>query len=138
MARRTKKTVLGAEALESREVPASVGVLKEAVLEFRGENTVTAAEFQQGGWNLTTRGISGLRDLFTAGAPAFLDANADGAINETDFTVAVDRVVTKVRQDYDPYHVSIATGDQGTNQSKLTDADVGDVIVMITGGEDSE
>jgi Ca2+-binding RTX toxin-like protein len=138
MARRANKTVLGAEVLESREVPASVGVLKEAILEFRGEITLTATEFQQGGWNLSTRGISGFNGLFTAGAPAFLDANGNGAINETDFNIVMDRIVTKVRQDYDPYHVGVVTGDQGANQFKLTDADVGDVIVMITGGEDSE
>jgi Ca2+-binding RTX toxin-like protein len=137
MSNATRNTVLKAEALETREVPASLGVLKQAVLDFDGEVLITQAQFAQGNWDLPSQGVSSFRGLFTAGAPAFLDANGDGTVNGTDADIAVDRIVDKVRQDYDPYHISVAVGDQDTHQGMLTDWDAGDVMVLITGGNGS-
>jgi Ca2+-binding RTX toxin-like protein len=135
MSRRQKKTSLRTELLESREVPATVGVVKQAVLDFDGEAQVTAAEFAQGHWDLPTQGISSFRDLFNANAPSFLDANKDGVINGRDADLVISKIHVKVLQDYDPYHLQVSLGDQDTHQGLLTNATKGDVLVLITGGD---
>jgi predicted Zn-dependent protease len=134
MCRRNKKSVLRAEALETREVPATVGVVKQGVLDFDGD-FITAAQFAEGHWDLPSQTLSSFRGMFAAGAPAFLDANNNGIINGADADLVVSQIHVKVLQDYDPYHVQIFLGDQDTHQPKLTDADRGDVLVMITGGD---
>jgi predicted Zn-dependent protease len=135
MARVAKNRLSRLETLEAREVPASVGVVKQAVLDFDGEALVTAAEFAQGHWSLPSQSLSSFRGMFAAGAPAFLDVNKNGVINGADADLAIGQIVSKVLHDYDPYHVQIFMGDQDTHQAKLTDADKGDVIVLITGGD---
>jgi hypothetical protein len=133
MSRRDQKATLKAEALEAREVPATVGVIKQAALDFDGD-FVTAAQFAQGGWDLPSQTVSSFRGLFAAGAPAFLDANKNGVINGADADLVTARIHVKVMQDYDPYHLQVFLGDQDTHQPKLTDADKGDVMVLINGG----
>jgi len=133
MARSTQNRLSRLENLEAREVPASVGVLKEAILDFDGD-FVTTAQFAQGSWTLPSQTISSFRGMFAPGAPAFLDANKDGVINGTDADLVINKIVAKVRQDYDPYHIFIRIGDQDAFQGKLTDSDKGDVMVLINGG----
>src|SRR5688572_19473349 len=134
MARAAKNRLSRLETLEAREVPATVGVLKQAVLDFDGD-FVTAAQFSQGDWNLPGQTVSSFRGMFTAGAPAFLDANKNGVINGVDADLVISRILQKVRQDYDPYHLSVFVGDQDNFQGLLTDSDRGDVMVLITGGD---
>src|SRR5688572_26709435 len=136
MARAAKNRLSRLETLEAREVPATVGVLKQAVLDFDGD-FVTAAQFSQGDWNLPGQTVSSFRGMFTSGAPAFLDANGNGVINGVDADIVISRILQKVRQDYDPYHISVFAGDQDTFQSLLTDGDRGDVMVLINGGNGS-
>ena len=136
MARSAQKNRLSRlETLEAREVPASVGVLKEAIIDFDGEALVTAAQFQQGSWTLPTQSVSSFRGMFTAGAPAFMDANRDGVINGTDADIVIGKIMAKVRQDYDPYHISVFVGDQDTFQGRLTDSQRGDVMILVNGGD---
>jgi Ca2+-binding RTX toxin-like protein len=134
MARRTHNRLSRLEALESREVPASVGVLKEAIIDFDGD-FVTAAQFSQGSWSLPSQTVSSFRGMFTTGAPAFLDANHDGVVNQTDATLAISKILAKVRQDYAPYNITVFAGDQDTFQGKLTDGDHGDVMILVNGGD---
>ncbi len=134
MARGTHNRLSRLEALESREVPASVGVLKEAIIDFDGD-FVTAAQFSQGSWSLPSQTVSSFRGMFTAGAPAFLDANHDGVVNQTDATLAISKILAKVRQDYAPYNITVFAGDQDTFQGKLTDSQRGDVMVLVNGGD---
>ena len=133
MSRTHPKATLAAEPLEAREVPATVGVVKQAVLDFDGA-FVTSAEFAEGRWSLPSQGVSGFRDLFAPGAPAFLDANQNGVINGADADLVLTRVHARVLQDYDAYHLQVFLGDVTTHRPKLTDADKGDVLVLITGG----
>jgi Ca2+-binding RTX toxin-like protein len=133
MSRAMKQTMLRAEVLETREVPASVGVIKQAVLDFDGD-FVTAGQFSEGGWSLPSQTVSSFRGMFTAGAPAFMDANKNGVINGADADLVISKIHVKVMQDYDPYHVQVFLGDQDTHQAKLTDADKGDVMILVNGG----
>ena len=89
----------------------SVGVLKEAIIDFDGD-FVTSAQFQQGSWNLPSQTVSSFRGLFTTGAPAFLDADKNGVVNQTDANIVINKILAKVRQDYDPYHITVFSGDQ--------------------------
>jgi Ca2+-binding RTX toxin-like protein len=135
MARSAQKNHLSRlETLEAREVPATVGVIKEAVIDFDGD-FVTAAQFSQGSWSLPSQTVSSFRGMFAAGAPAFLDANKDGVVNGTDADLVISKVLAKVRQDYDPYHIAVFAGDQDTFQGKLTDSHRGDVMILVNGGD---
>src|SRR5262245_33294086 len=134
MSRRDKKTMLNAETLETREVPATVGVIKQAALDFDGD-FITAAQFRQGQWDLPSQSVSSFRGLFNANAPRFLDANKDGVVNGRDADLVISRIHVKVMQDYDPYHLLVFLGDQDTHQGQLTNATKGDVLGMITGGD---
>lgn len=133
MARRTHNRLSQFEALEAREVPATIGVTKEAIIDFDGD-FVTNAQFRQGSWNLPSQTVSSFRGMFTAGAPAFLDADKNGVVNQTDATIVINKILAKVRQDYDPYHIAVFAGDQDTFQGKLTDSHRGDVMILVNGG----
>lgn len=134
MARRTHNRLSRLEALEAREVPATVGAIKEAVIDFDGD-FVTAAQFQQGSWNLPSQSVSSFRGMFAAGAPTFLDADKNGVVNQADATIAINKILAKVQKDYDPYHITVFAGDQDTFQGKLTDSDRGDVMILVNGGD---
>src|SRR5688500_14476186 len=99
MARAAKNRLSRLETLEAREVPATVGVIKQAALDFDGEAQVTAAQFAQGHWSLPTQSLSSFRGMFAAGAPAFLDANKNGVINGVDADIVISKILQKVRQD---------------------------------------
>lgn len=119
-----------AEALEPRLLLSA-----RAVLDFDGE-VLSATDMSEGGWggfDQTT--INSFRDLFD-GTISYLDINGDGSINTADADLAINSIVAKVRQDYAPYDLSILVGDQDTHQDMLTDGADGDVLVMVSGGQD--
>jgi hypothetical protein len=67
--RRPKSSFLEIENLETRLVPATLGVSKLAVLDFDGDS-LTAAELSQGGWgNLGATTVSGMTSLFNSDRP---------------------------------------------------------------------
>jgi hypothetical protein len=107
------------QPLDSRVVPS-----RRAVLDFDGE-FLTAAQLGQGGWGgLGATSVPSFHSLLAATRPT-LDAGA-----------VIDRVVAKVREDYAAYDLDIIVGDQDVYQPMLTDAQVGDVLVLVTGGLD--
>lgn len=136
-AARTNKTSLRrtscrleVETLESRWVPASLGT-KTALLDFNGV-TLTADELHNGGWEFNSAQVSTFTDLFTANR-TFLDLNHDGAVNSVDAGLAISQIVAKVKQDYAPYDLNIIVGFWSNHTGMLTDAQIGDVAVFITG-----
>jgi Ca2+-binding RTX toxin-like protein len=141
-------------------VPATAGVTKLAVLDFDGEDQITAAQFAQGGWTgsvaLPTQSVTSFRAMFNSATPqldlngdglinsgdrsqviARLDMNGNGVVNSADADLAIDRILAKVRQDYAPYRIFIGAGDQdafqGSSINVFTDARVGDAMVIING-----
>ena len=151
-----RRSKLACEPLETRWVPATVGVTKQVVIDFDGEALVTAAQFAQGGWSgsnaLPSQSTSSFRALFNSANPPIdlngdgtinntdrtllinrLDMNGNGVVNSTDADLAISRILAKVRQDYAPYRVSIFSGDQDTFQGLLTDGDVGDAMILVNG-----
>jgi hypothetical protein len=151
----TRPTRLAVETLETRWVPATIGVTKQAIIDFDGDD-VTAAQFADGGWtgNIALPGqtVSSFRALFNSASPQ-LDLNGNGIINATDATLLVGRadfsgngvvnsvdadmaiaaILNAVRQDFSPYRIQIDSGDQDTFQDMLTDDDDGDVMVLVNG-----
>ena len=118
------------EVLEQRVV-----FSRQAIIDFDGES-LTAAEMAEGGWtDLGATEVSSFKDLFTP-AKGFLDLNRDGQVNATDANMAIDKITAKVRADYAPYDLSIIAGDQDAFQDRLTDSQAGDVLVLVTGGND--
>lgn len=118
------------DCLESR-----VQMSRTAVLDFDGEN-LTADELRQGGFDhRSSRAFSAFRDLFyyNNADTAYLDMNDDGVVNGLDADQAIARIVAKVRADFAPYDLNIILGNHSDNAWRLTNAQVGDVIVMITG-----
>lgn len=157
---RSSRSRLQCEALESRWVPATVGVTKLAVLDFDGEDLITASQFTQGGWTgsfaLPTQSVTSFRAMFNSTTPqidlngdglanigdrsqviARLDINGNGVVNSTDANLAIDRILAKVRQDFSPYRILVGTGDQdafqGSSINIFTDSRVGDAMVVING-----
>lgn len=116
--RRQSRSSLNVELLESRWVPASVG-LKTAVLDFTGES-ITAAQMSQGGWGAAgAKTVPSFRSLFAS--PSAADA-------------AIAQIVNKVRLDYAPYNINIVTAEFASQSFRLTDALVGDAFMFVTGG----
>jgi hypothetical protein len=122
---------LNLESLESRWVPASVG-MKTAILDFTGES-VTTAQMNDGGWNRTGVTATSFQSLFTSARP-HLDMNGDRIVNSTDATLAIDAIVARVQADYAPYNISIVSGELQSNASRLSDSMVGDAFMVISGG----
>lgn len=116
------------EALEPR-----VLLSARAILDF-GDAELTAEEMDQGGWQSPGNTFKpGFHRLFTNARPQ-LDMNGDGTVNGSDATIAISSIVKKVQQDFAPYDLSIIVGSQDRYQHVLTDAQPGDVLVMVTGG----
>ncbi len=119
------------EYLETRAVPSAT---RSAILDFDGAY-LTVAEMDEGGWRsygLGDRSVAGFRSLFNSSNPG-LDVNGDAVVDGADANLAIDRIVAKVKAHYAPYDLNIFTGRQDDHQSRLTDAVVGDVMVIITG-----
>jgi Ca2+-binding RTX toxin-like protein len=127
---------LNVETLEGRWVPATLGVTKWAVLDFDGED-LTSTDLIQGGWDRSSRTLSGFTSLFNDSRPG-LDMNGDGGVDVFDTTLAINQLVAKVRADFAPYNVKIFSGDQDSFQYMLTDSIRGDAMVLITGGNSSD
>lgn len=159
--RKSARSRLQFEVLETRWVPASIGVTKLSVLDFDGEDQITSAQFAQGGWmgtnTLPTQAVSSFRAMFNSASPQVdlngdgninsgdraliierLDMNGNGVVNSADADIAIDRILAKVRQDYSPYRIFIGAGDQDAFQGPainiFTDSRVGDAMVIINGG----
>lgn len=149
---KTRSAKLQCETLETRWVPASIGITKQAIIDFDGEAVVTQAQFAQGGWSLPTQSITSFNAIFNSTTPQLdmngdgllnntdramiintLDLSGNGVVNSTDASIARNQIMAKVRQDFAPYRISINTGDQDTFQGILTDGDVGDVMVIVNG-----
>jgi Ca2+-binding RTX toxin-like protein len=128
-------TPLRLEALDIRIVPATVGVDKWAGLDFDGD-TITAAEMADGGWgSFGAQTFDGFTDLFNS-SNAYLDMDLDGDADAADAALAIDHVMAKVTADFAAYQLDVFESDQDAFQPVLTDPVIGDVSVMITGGED--
>jgi Ca2+-binding RTX toxin-like protein len=120
------------EALEDRAVPASTG-LKTAVLDFNGQ-AITAAQMSDGGWTgYGAQNLTGFRSLFTNARP-HLDMNGDRTVNDTDATLMINAILARVRADYAPYNINVVAAEMSNNLTRLSDALVGDVLMVITGG----
>jgi Ca2+-binding RTX toxin-like protein len=129
--RRRQSCQLEVETLETRLVPASLGT-KTAVLDFGGVS-LNQAELQSGGWTFPSSAqVSTFKDLFTANRP-FLDFNLDGAVNDADANFAINQIVSKVKTDYAPYDLNIVVGSWSQYSGIITDSQVGDVMVFVTG-----
>lgn len=134
------------ECLESRVVPALVNTANlaavntqlninrvHAILDFDG-GVVSRAAMNNGGWTSNNDfPVKSFKDLFNSNNP-WLDMNGDGNANLDDANLAIQQILAKVKADYAPYRIDINLGKHDDNEFRLTDGQVGDVIVMITGG----
>ena len=132
--------------LEDRKMFAAVGYTSTAVLDFDSE-WMNNTQLEEGRWELSDfessawfdNGVSfpSFNSLFTNSRP-WLDLNNSGSVNNTDATIAIDRIMAKVNQDFSPYDLDILIGDQDSYRSMMGDgtgdADRGDVTVIISGG----
>jgi Ca2+-binding RTX toxin-like protein len=120
------------EPLEDR-----LALSRIAVIDFDGP-TISAQRFTDGQWQNQQAAVNfaSFRGMFVAGANAVLDIDGNGTVNASDADLAISRIVSRVRQDYAPYDLSIRTGSFADNVGRLTDAQVGDVLVVATGGSD--
>ena len=133
---RMSHTRLHLESMESRLVPATIGVEKWAVLDFDGEY-ISASEMTTGGWSdKPAQSVLSFRSLFGASRPR-LDMNGDGLVNTTDANLAQDVIVRKVQQDFAPYDVSVFVDEEDNRNNILTDGVVGDAIALVTGSRDT-
>jgi hypothetical protein len=124
----TKRRLACLEPLERRDLMAHV-----AMLDFDGAS-FTAMQTAQGNWpNEGSVSQPSFRGLFTSANPQ-LDVDADGDVDSSDATLAINRIVEKVRQDYAPYDLKILVGNLSDRPSMLVDSQVGDVLVVISGG----
>jgi hypothetical protein len=150
------------ENLEDRLVPAisaisgiaTVGNIgfalptpKHVILDFGG-GFISNQEMQQGGWNTDqSPTVSSFGKLFATdwslsgifnphpNASSVQQASGDWAGDYQEESVAIGRILSEVRSIFAPYNVDFTLGDHVSNQGVLTDAQVGDAIVMITGGQ---
>lgn len=131
---RNRRTHLDVENLETRLVP-TVNWPRAAILDFGG-GQVTSAQMDQGGWSgKGDQKVPSFHSLFD-GSRQWLDMNGDQVVDNTDASIAINKILAKVREDYAPYRLEISLGSHDTYQFMLTDSTVGDVIVMVTGGRD--
>lgn len=119
------------EHLEDR-----LALSRSAVIDFDGP-TVSAQRFTDGQWqNQAQVNFASFRGMFVAGADDVLDQDGSGTVNATDADLAISRILARVRQDYAPYDLSVRTGSLADNAARLTDDQVGDVLVVASGGSD--
>jgi len=122
---------LQVENLEGRRVPATVGVMKSAALDFDGAD-ISRRDILQGGWDIGDQSFDSFHSLFDNSRP-WLDMNRDGNVNATDANLAKYHIMAKVKADFAPYNLSIFEMNQEQSQGFLTDSTIGDVTVIITG-----
>jgi Ca2+-binding RTX toxin-like protein len=131
-AARRGTATLQLERLQDRWVPATLGVTKSAMLDFGGDY-LSSSDLSEGGWaGYAGTDLYSFDSLFNSSRP-WLDLDGNAYVDSDDAALAVERIMNKVRMDYAPYRVGVSEKDQDDAQAYLTNAVVGDAIVMITG-----